>query len=192
VGEGARVIAPAAAAKVKLVVLDVDGVLTDAGYYLGDVDGKATELLRYDIQDGVGIVLMRMAGLRIAIITGRESESVRLRAAQLKVEALVQDKRARKIGALRRITAELGVAFDEVAFLGDDLPDLGPMRAVGMPVAVANAVAEVREVALVHLTRTGGHGAVREFAEALLAARGEWTALVERYVAERAAEALPA
>ncbi|MBI1809610.1 MAG: HAD hydrolase family protein [Gemmatimonadetes bacterium] len=185
-------IAPAAAAKVKLVVLDVDGVLTDAGYYLGDVDGKPSELLRYDIQDGIGIYLMRMAGLKIAIITGRESESVRLRAAQLKVDALAQDKRARKIAALRRIATDLGVTLDEVAFLGDDLPDLGPLREVGMPVAVANAVTEVRDVASVHLTRTGGHGAIREFAEALLTARGEWAALVERYVADRAAEPLPA
>ncbi len=185
-------IAPAAAARVKLVVLDVDGVMTDAGYYLGDVDGKPSELLRYDIQDGVGIVLLRMAGLKVAIITGRESESVRLRAAQLKVDALAQDKRARKVAALTRITAELGVAMDEVAFLGDDLPDLAPFRLVGMPVAVANAVPEIREAAQVHLTKQGGHGAIREFAEALLRARGDWTALVERYVADRMSTELPA
>jgi 3-deoxy-D-manno-octulosonate 8-phosphate phosphatase (KDO 8-P phosphatase) len=185
-------IAPAAAAKIKLVVLDVDGVLTDAGYYLGDVDGTPAGFLRYDIQDGVGIVLMRMAGLKIAVITGRESASVRLRVAELKVDAVAQDRRARKLAALQRIIADFGMTLDEVAFLGDDLPDLGPMRAVGMPVAVANAVSEVRDAAQVHLTRTGGHGAVREFAEALLGARGEWSALVERYVAERASEELPA
>jgi len=181
-------IAPAAAAKVKLVVLDVDGVLTDAGYFLGDVDGKEAEFLRYDIQDGIGIMMLRRAGLKVAIITGRESESVRLRATQLKIDALVQDKRGRKIGALRRITAELGVSLEETAFVGDDLPDLGPLRAVGMPVSVANAVSEVRDASQIHLTKNGGHGAVREFAEALLGARGEWSALVERYVAERAAE----
>lgn len=185
-------IAPAAAATVKLVVLDVDGVLTDAGYYLGDVDGRPSELLRYDIQDGIGVLMMRRAGLKIAIITGRESESVRLRAAQLKIDAVVQDKRGRKLAALRRILQNLGVEMHEVAFLGDDLPDLGPMRAVGMPVAVANAVPEVRQAAQIHLTRAGGHGAVREFAEALLGARGEWTSVVERYVAERDVEDLPA
>ncbi len=181
-------IAPAAAAKIKLVVLDVDGVLTDAGYYLGDVEGKPASLLRYNIQDGVGTVLLRMAGLKLAIITGRESESVRLRGVQLKMDAVIQDKHARKAPALRRLVTQLGVTLDEVAFLGDDLPDLGALRIVGMPVAVGNAVAEVRDAAQVHLTKSGGHGAIREFAEALLVARGEWASLVERYVDERSRE----
>jgi 3-deoxy-D-manno-octulosonate 8-phosphate phosphatase (KDO 8-P phosphatase) len=94
-------ISAVAAQRVKLVVFDVDGVLTDAGYYLGDVDGKPSELLRYNIQDGIGIVILRAAGIKVALITGRESESVRLRAAELKVDALVQDKQARKTSASR-------------------------------------------------------------------------------------------
>jgi 3-deoxy-D-manno-octulosonate 8-phosphate phosphatase (KDO 8-P phosphatase) len=179
------VITAEAAARVKLICLDVDGVLTDAGYYLGDIGGQKTELLRYDIQDGVGILLAQMAGLRVAIITGRESESVRLRAQQLKITDLVQDRQARKLPALRRMIDAMGVDAADVAFLGDDLPDLGVLRVVGMPVAVGNAVAEVKRVATVHLERTGGHGAIREFIEMLLKARGTWDATVERYVHER-------
>lgn len=176
-------IAPAAAKRVKFVGLDVDGVLTDGGIYLGDADGKRAEFKRYEIQDGLGIVLMRRAGLKIGIITGRESESVRLRAEELHIDAVAQDSRARKLSALDKMLAQFGIDRTEAAFVGDDLPDLGVLRAVGMPVAVANASKEVKAVAAVHLTRGGGEGAVREFAELLLTARGEWAAIVEQYVA---------
>ncbi len=181
-------IAPAAAQRVNLVVLDVDGVLTDAGYYLGDVNGAPSELLRFDIQDGIGTVLLRQAGVKLAIITGRESESVRRRAAQLTVDELVQDRAGRKVPALKRLIAKHGLTMAEVAFIGDDIPDIGVMRLVGMPVAVANATKEVKEIAQVHLTKTGGHGAVREFCEALLTARGDWSAQVDQYVNSRLAE----
>lgn len=176
-------IAPAAAKRVKFVGLDVDGVLTDGGIYLGDADGKRVELKRYEIQDGLGVVLMRQAGIKVGIITGRESESVRLRADELKVDAVAQDSKARKLSALQKMLAQFQIDLAEAAFVGDDLPDLGVLRVVGMPVAVANASKEVKEVAGIHLTREGGHGAVREFAELLLTARGEWTTTVERYVA---------
>ncbi len=176
-------IAPAAAKRVKFVGLDVDGVMTDGGVYLGDADGKRVELKRYDIQDGLGIVLLRGAGIKVGIITGRESESVRLRAEELKVDAVAQDSKARKLSALTKMLAELAIDPAEAAFVGDDLPDLAVLRKVGMSVAVANASKEVKEIANVHLTREGGRGAVREFAELLLTARGEWSAAVERYVA---------
>jgi len=176
-------IAPAAAKRVKFVGLDIDGVMTDGGIYLGDADGKRVELKRYEIQDGLGVVLMRKAGIKVGIITGRESESVRLRAEELKVDAVVQDSKARKLSALRKMLAQFGIDPADAAFVGDDLPDLGVLRVVGMPVAVANASKEVQEAATVRLTREGGNGAVREFAELLLTARGEWTAIVERYVA---------
>ena len=176
-------IAPAAAKRVKFVGLDIDGVMTDGGIFLGDVDGKRVELKRYEIQDGLGVVLMRKAGIKVGIITGRESESVRLRAEELKVDALAQDSKARKVSALRKMLAQFGIDPADAAFVGDDLPDLAVLRAVGMPVAVANASKEVLEVANIHLTREGGYGAVREFAELLLTARGEWASSVERYVA---------
>ena len=175
-------IAPAAAKRVKFVGLDVDGVLTDGGIFLGDADGKRVELKRYEIQDGLGVVLMRSAGIKVGIITGRESESVRLRGEELKVDAVAQDSKARKLSALKKILAQFSIDLADAAFVGDDLPDLGVLRVVGMPVAVANASKEVKDAAGIHLTRKGGHGAVREFAELLLTARGEWTATVERYV----------
>ena len=175
----------ALAQRVKWVGLDVDGVLTDGGIYLGDVAGARHEFKRYDIQDGLGILMLRMAGIQVGIVTGRVSESVRLRAAELQVDDLVQDAHARKLPALRRIAEQRGLSLDEMAFVGDDLPDVGALRAVGLPVIVANATPDAwREGARgVRLTREGGQGAVREFAELLLTARGEWDATVERYVA---------
>jgi 3-deoxy-D-manno-octulosonate 8-phosphate phosphatase (KDO 8-P phosphatase) len=179
------VIAAAAAKRVKLVGFDVDGVMTDGGLYLGDAKGKPVELKRYDSQDGVGIDLLRRSGIKVVIVTGRESESVRLRAADLKVDDVVQDKRARKLSALQRMLRKYGIDAADAAFVGDDLPDLAVLRFVGLPVAVANSTREVREAAQLHLTSEGGHGAVREFAERLLAARGEWDGLVAQYLEER-------
>jgi 3-deoxy-D-manno-octulosonate 8-phosphate phosphatase (KDO 8-P phosphatase) len=185
------VIDQAVAKRIRLVGLDVDGTLTDGGIYLGAVSGVATdqplEFKRYDIQDGLGIHLLRSAGIKVVIVTGRVSESVRLRAAELHVDDVAQDPDARKfplwLGMLRRH----GVPADETAFLGDDLPDLAIMRSVGLPVAVANAVPEITAVSAHTLQRPGGRGAVREFAELLLRARGEWDEVVTRYVEERCA-----
>jgi 3-deoxy-D-manno-octulosonate 8-phosphate phosphatase (KDO 8-P phosphatase) len=185
---------PALARRIRMVVFDVDGVLTDGGVYLGATrasDGETTqpfELKRYDIQDGLGMAMLREAGLHVVIITGRVSESVAMRARELKVAALVQDPEARKLPALRRILQQFECTLGEVAFVGDDLPDLAVLREVALPVAVGNAVPEVLRDTHLHLTARGGHGAVREFAEALLHARGEWTDLVERYVASRRVE----
>lgn len=176
-------IAVSAAKRVKFVGLDVDGVMTDGGIFLGDVDGKRIELKRYEIQDGLGIVLLRKAGIKVGIITGRESESVRLRGEELKVDAVVQDTKVRKLSALTSMLAQFGIAPSDAAFVGDDLPDLSVLRAVGMSVAVANASKEVKAIANIHLTRDGGYGAVREFAEMLLTARGEWDGVVKDYVA---------
>lgn len=174
------------AKRIRLVCFDVDGVLTDGGVVLGDSDGARVELKRYDIQDGLGIKMLQQAGLLTAIITGRESMSVALRAQELGVDELVQDNQARKVPALRHLLERRGLDWSEVAFVGDDLPDLGVMRLVGLPVCVANATAEVRRISSVALTRSGGAGAVREFCELLLRARGEWDTQVEAYVASRA------
>jgi 3-deoxy-D-manno-octulosonate 8-phosphate phosphatase (KDO 8-P phosphatase) len=178
------------ASRIRLVGIDVDGVLTDGGIYLGDCGGTRVEMKKYEIQDGLGVFLLRQAGIGVAIVTGRVSESVRLRAEELEVDDLFQDSRARKLPGLRQILARRRVSLAETAFVGDDLPDLAIMRAVGLPVAVANAVPEIRAVARVHLTRRGGGGAVREFAEILLRARGQWEEVVERYVSTGATASL--
>ena len=175
----------ARAQRLRLVVLDVDGVLTDGGLYIGDVAGAPVELKRYDIQDGLGVRFLRAAGLRVVIITGRESESVRIRGEELEVDAVIQDRHARKLPAFLDLIDGEGISPDECAFLGDDFPDLGVLRIVGLPVAVGNAVPEVRDACALQLERSGGRGAVREFAELLLKARGEWDTVTESYVAER-------
>ncbi|HEY5218241.1 MAG TPA: HAD hydrolase family protein, partial [Gemmatimonadaceae bacterium] len=130
------------ARRIKLVALDVDGVLTDGGIYLGAAQGQPLEFKRYNIHDGIGIYFLRRAGLRVAIVTGRVSESVRLRAAELEIEDVAQVTSAQKLPALTAILQNRGVALDEVAFVGDDFPDLAVMRAVGLAVATANAVPE--------------------------------------------------
>jgi 3-deoxy-D-manno-octulosonate 8-phosphate phosphatase (KDO 8-P phosphatase) len=186
------VIDPGVARSIRVVGVDVDGVMTDGGIYLGAVDGRPLEFKRYDIHDGLGIYFLRQAGLKVAVVTGRVSESVRLRCAELGVDELVQDAQAMKLPAFQEILGRLGVSAAEAAFVGDDFPDMGILRVVGLPVAVANAVAEVRDACRVHLSRSGGRGAVREFAELLLRARGEWDDTWRRYVEERSRHAVAA
>ncbi|MDE3127393.1 MAG: HAD hydrolase family protein [Gemmatimonadota bacterium] len=161
--------------------------MTDGGVYLGDADGRPLEFKRYHIQDGLGIHFLRRAGIRVAVVTGRVSESVRMRAAELRIEDVAQVAGARKLPALGSMLDRHGIAPADAAFVGDDFPDLPVMRAVGLPVATGNAVDEVKREAALVLSRGGGQGAVREFAEALLRARGEWDGLWQAYVAERAA-----
>jgi 3-deoxy-D-manno-octulosonate 8-phosphate phosphatase (KDO 8-P phosphatase) len=179
------VIDPALAKSIRLVALDVDGVMTDGGIYLGDVAGSRVELKRYEIQDGLGIAMLRLVDIPVAIITGRVSESVRLRAEELGVDDVAQDPDGHKLAGFTRILTRRGLRPDQVAFVGDDFPDLALLRVVGLPVAVGNAVPEVRAVCTHHVTRHGGHGAVREFVEDFLKARGEWELAWNRYVDAR-------
>ena len=115
----------ALARSIRLVALDVDGVMTDGGIYLGDVDGKRLEFKRYEIQDGLGIFMLRLVDIPVAIITGRVSESVRLRAAELGVDDLAQDPDGHKLAGFTRILKSRGVRPEEVAFVGDDFPGPG-------------------------------------------------------------------
>ena len=184
-------LARALARRIRFVGLDVDGVLTDGGIYLGDVAGQRVELKRFDIQDGVGVKMLQRAGIVTAILTGRVSESVALRASELGIDDVVQDPHARKLPALRRLLERHGIGLGEAAFVGDDLPDLSVLRAVALPVVVGNSSPDLRRVAKVRLARAGGHGAVREFAELLLRARGDWESLVRDYVDSRNAGDAP-
>jgi len=180
---------PGLARRIRLVGLDVDGVLTDNGIFLGPVDGQAIELKRFDIQDGLGHVLMRSAGIPIVWVSGRHSEATTVRARELQVEEVLQVPGPEKLEAVGELLARRGIAWEEMAFVGDDLADLRVLRRVGLPIAVANAVAEVKAVAALVTRSTGGHGAVREVIEALLKARGLWPELLERYFSEPAARA---
>ena len=181
-------IAPEVAKRIRLVALDVDGVMTDGGIYLGATDaGERVEMKRFDIQDGLGIRLIQEAGITVAIVTGRESHAVRLRAEELNVVEVHQDRTAAKLRIFEEMLGRLGVGWDETAFIGDDLPDLAILKRVGLPAVVGNATSDARAYSVWAATKRGGEGAVREFAEALLAARGEWAERVEAYVRDREA-----
>ena len=175
----------ALAQRIKLVAFDVDGVMTDGGIYLGDAGGQRLELKRYEIQDGLGIAMLRLVHIPVAIVTGRVSESVRLRARELAVDDVAQDPDGYKLDAFMSILKRRGISLAEAAFVGDDFPDMALLRLVGLPVAVGNAVPEVRAVCSHQLMRTGGNGAVREFVEDFLKARGEWETAWGRYVDAR-------
>ena len=176
---------PTTARRLKLVGLDVDGVLTDNGVYLGLVGGHPVELKRFHIQDGLGIRMLRSAGLVVVWLSGRESTATVVRARELGVDELIQDATARKLPAFEALLERRGLAWEDCAFVGDDLADLPLLTRVGLPLAVANAVAEVKAAARVVTATPGGHGAVREVSELILKARGEWQGLVTKYFRER-------
>jgi 3-deoxy-D-manno-octulosonate 8-phosphate phosphatase (KDO 8-P phosphatase) len=169
------------ARRVRVVVLDVDGVLTDNGVYLGrDGAGTAVELKRFHIMDGLGIKMLGWAGLRVVLVSGRESPATTLRAQELDVESRQVDG-GYKLPAVTEILEEEGAGWDELAMVADDLADLPVMARAGLAVAVANAADEIRAEAHWVTDRPGGSGAVRDFAEALLKSRGQWATLVDAY-----------
>jgi len=159
------------------LVLDVDGVLTDGGILLAS-DGA--ELKRFDVQDGSAIVYLIRAGLRVAIISGRRAAAVEARAQELGIEDVYQGYHW-KLDAFEELQKKHGLRAEEIACIGDDLPDIPLMRMAGLGVAVANARPEVIGVAH-HVTRAaGGAGAVREAAEWLLKIQGKWDGILARY-----------
>jgi 3-deoxy-D-manno-octulosonate 8-phosphate phosphatase (KDO 8-P phosphatase) len=154
----------------KLVLSDVDGVMTD-GTFLLLADGREGQA--FHVRDGLGIVLAHDAGLRTGLVSGRSSEAVRRRAAELGM-ALVRQGVRDKLAALREILADEGLAAHEVAYIGDDLNDLPAMAEVGLSAAPADAPLEVRAAAFMVMSAPGGRGCLREFLEAILRARGDW------------------
>ncbi|MFQ5694023.1 MAG: KdsC family phosphatase [Nitrospinota bacterium] len=158
------------ARRIRFVILDVDGVQTDCGLYLG-ADG--VPLRRFDIRDGTGIVIALQAGFKVAFLSGKGSPSIRTRAADLGVEDVYEDL-TDKLAAYEDLKAKHGLADEEVAYLADDVIDLPVLRRVGLPMAVADAAAEVLAAAARVTIRPGGHGAVREAIEFILTAQGKW------------------
>jgi 3-deoxy-D-manno-octulosonate 8-phosphate phosphatase (KDO 8-P phosphatase) len=175
-------ILPETAREIRLVVLDADGVLTDGSLYMGASGTPAGGLRRFNALDGLAIHMLKQAGLTVAIVSGRSSEAIRLRAAELGIDEIHQVSPFGKIAAVEGILSRNGWPWSAVVHMGDDLADLALFERVGLSVAVVNAVSEVREKAAWCGTVPGGGGAVREFAEALLRARGQWDELVEAYV----------
>ncbi len=173
------------AKRIRMVAFDVDGVMTDAGVFMGVTGSSRVEMKKFSTQDSVGIKLLMAMGIEVVIVSGRVSEATKIRADELGINEVIQVPEARKVPPFKALLERRRVEFDEVAFVGDDLPDIPVMRLVALPVGVGNAVAEVRALAKFSTQRSGGDGAVREFAEALLKARGEWDHAVNQYLVER-------
>jgi len=168
------------AVRVKAIILDVDGVLTDGSL----IYGPQGESKVFNVRDGHGIVLARMAGLRVAFLTGRSSEVVRRRATELKIDAL-REGITKKGEALYELLKVLDVKPGQVCYAGDDLVDLPVMSQVGFPVTVADAAPEVKQAAAWVTQSGGGRGAVRELVEFILKARGLWAEVVQRHEKEK-------
>ena len=176
------------ARRLKLIGFDVDGIFTDGGIYVGQVGDHPLELKRFHIQDGLGVKLLRQAGLAVVLVSGRRSDATDLRARELHVDEVVQDSAA-KLPAFTAILERRGVSWEECAFVGDDLPDLPLLDRVALPITVPGAVPEVRARARMITQAGGGQGAVREVAEVILRARGAWDDLVTDYLVERGDDA---
>ena len=162
--------------RMKLLVLDVDGVLTDGGLWY---DSNGQLIKRFDVRDGLGIRLLQQAGLQIALLSGGQGGATEVRARQLGIQhCLVGIKD--KVHALNTLQMDLAISPAETVFVGDDLNDLAVRPVVALLLAPADACASVRRGANLVLSRRGGHGAVRELAERILQARGGWSQLNNR------------
>jgi 3-deoxy-D-manno-octulosonate 8-phosphate phosphatase (KDO 8-P phosphatase) len=166
------------AANIKLAVFDVDGVLTDGRLYFTD---KGDGLKAFNVKDGLGMKLLQNAGIKTAIITGRSSEPVKLRAAELGVDYFYEG-REDKVTALHEIMRNIQVTAKEIAYIGDDLPDIKAIQAAGFGAAVADALPIVIKHADWVSTKNGGCGAAREFCEFILEAQGTLEKALAAYV----------
>jgi len=164
-------------AKIKLLLLDVDGVLTDGRIIY---DSLGNELKAFDVKDGHGLKMIQRAGIKVGIITGRSSEVVRRRADELGIEILYQGA-LQKLKPYREILAQYNLTDDQVAYVGDDIVDLPILQRVGFSATVADAVPDVLPLVDYVATRDGGRGAVREICDLLLRAMGSWDELTARY-----------
>lgn len=170
---GSELLAKAAA--VKLLVFDVDGVLTDGGLYYGP-SGEA--LKRFDVKDGHALVMARLSGLPAALLTARRSSIVDIRAKELGLAAAMQGRKDKARG-LSELLDQLGTPAEACAYMGDDVNDLGVLRMVGLPSCPADAAAEVRQQSLFVAQRPGGHGAARELIELCLKASKRWNGALD-------------
>ena len=162
------------AKKIRVLLMDVDGVMTDGRVWLLlRRDGTASEIKGFSAYDGAGLKVARTAGLRTGLITGRESSAVAQRARECEIEFVYQGQ-ATKLAAYEEILRATSASDHEVAYIGDDLPDLPILQRVGLAVAVANAAPEVKRAAHFVTTRSGGDGAVREVIELIVKAQGKW------------------
>jgi 3-deoxy-D-manno-octulosonate 8-phosphate phosphatase (KDO 8-P phosphatase) len=164
--------------QIKLFLCDVDGVLTDGSIFIGG----EREFKRFNIRDGLGLVLARRAGLKVGWVSARPSLATKLRAEELKIDFLVQQTDSTgKTEAIEQLLARERLNWSEVCFVGDDIIDLGPLKRAGMAVAVGDAVPEAKAAAHWVTTAPGGRGAVREAVEMILKAQKKWQPFVDHY-----------
>lgn len=166
----------ARAKKIKLLLLDVDGVLTDGKIIISN-SGQETK--NFSVRDGLGILLLKMAEIKCAILTAKSSRLVRLRARHLRMDGVYENHY--KLELLEKIMRELSVSPDEVCFVGDDLVDIPILKRVGLAVSVPNGVQETKNTAHFITKASGGNGAVREVCELILKAQNKWAYVTRRY-----------
>lgn len=166
-----------AAQKIKLLLLDVDGVLTDGRLYYGN---SGEEMKAFDIQDGLGIKLLQRGGIKVGIITGRTSSLLKRRAQELDIQPLIQG-REDKLTALNELLENMDINLEQIAFVGDDLPDLAVLRRVGLGITPANGNHILASQALWQTKKSGGNGAVREVAELILTVQNKLETLLATY-----------
>ncbi|MEW6410272.1 MAG: HAD-IIIA family hydrolase [Nitrospirota bacterium] len=174
-GQGAKI--KEKAKKIKLLILDVDGVMTDGGIIL---DNNGNEFKRFHVRDGHGIKMAQRVGIIIAFLTGRESNVVSRRASELGVTDIFQGRKE-KIISYRELLNRYNLKDEEVAFIGDDVIDIPIMRCAGLSIAVSDAEEDVIKIADWVTKRAGGRGAVREAIEFILKSQGKWKELMEKY-----------
>ena len=163
--------------------MDVDGTMTDGGVtLLSHTEEIALEIKTFDAHDGQGLTLAHTAGLRTGCITGRQSSALLRRAREMNMEFIYM-KQALKMPAYEEIIQKAAVSDSDVAYVGDDLPDLPVMRRVGLAVAVCNAVHEVKEAAHYTTKALAGHGAIREVVELILKSKGVWDSMIDKALA---------
>ena len=164
--------------RIKLFLCDVDGVLTDGSVFIGG----EREFKRFNIRDGLGMVLMRRAGLKVGWVSARPSAATQIRAKELKIDFLIQQgDKLSKTGAIEQLLAKEKISWNEVCFVGDDVVDLGPLAKAGLGVAVADARPQVKAAADFVTRAAGGHGAVREMIEMILRAQRKWEPVIAVY-----------
>ena len=169
---------------IKVLIFDVDGVLTDGQIFvIPGPDGKGIESKGFAAHDGLGITLGRLGGLRIGIITKRNSQTVAIRARDLKLE-LVYQGQAHKMNAIDDILAKTGYTIDQLAYVGDDIIDLPVMRQCGLAIATANARQQVKDVAHYITPNPGGQGGGRDAIDFILSAQGSLERVIEQYLDE--------
>lgn len=166
------------AQKIKLLVLDIDGVMTDGGLHYDD-EGRLSKC--FSAHDGVGVKLAQAAGIRVAVVTGMISKAVESRMRVLGIEDYYEGF-YHKVESVNSIREKYGLEWSELAYVGDDWIDFGPMRLVGLPIAVHNAQPEVKELARLVTEASGGHGAVREAIMFILKAQGKYESLCNEWM----------